>query len=130
MHPDLITVSVTGPDGTMLHPGDTDPAVPQPILDTMQDVISRATDAIMAQAYKNLATNLYRRIQQMQRGGSNKWWNPYQRNLQDDMTYECDASLGNPALADCTRIQWHGLGSGSVEIGPAEPKFFSSGKSN
>ena len=38
----------------------------------------------------------------------------------DEMTYECDANLGNPAVADCAQIEWSQLGhpSDSLTVGP------------
>lgn len=70
------------------------------------------------------------RQKEMERGGSLTWWDDKAPQAPDEMQYECDAGLGTPSLADCTKIQWQGLGppSDTVTVGPGTTKFLTSSK--
>ena len=71
------------------------------------------------------------RAHQMTRGSSAQSWNGRNTHIfpsaVDEMTYECDSNLGNPAIADCAHIEWTQLGhpSDSLTVGP-EATFFHS----
>ena len=72
----------------------------------------------------------------MKRGERQPWWSRVIPDLQlatsDDLTYECDGNLGNPAPVDCTHIEWDQLGSTSsspsdvLTIAPGTVRFFHS----
>ena len=65
----------------------------------------------------------------MTRGGSRPWWSPVVPGP-DEMTYECDASLGSPSEVDCLHIQWDQLSpaSDTVQVGPGSTTFLHSSK--
>ena len=71
----------------------------------------------------------------MSRDGNNDWWlaAPGVLKFPDEMAYECDPTLGKPALADCAHIEWNQLSSGSfrppsdtVLVGPEAVQYFHS----
>ena len=63
--------------------------------------------------------------QRMTRGGTLNWWD-FDSAASDEMTYECDSNLGNPAAADCSEIQWHQLplSSDTLAVSPGTTTFF------
>ena len=64
-----------------------------------------------------------------QQGAEKAAWFDY-RPSTDDMTYECDMSLGTPRSVDCNKLEYSQLGTGSdtIQIGPQVPKVLSTGK--
>ena len=65
----------------------------------------------------------------MGRGETTPWWDiPSEANDKDEMNYECDANLGNPAEVDCTHIEWNELPppSDSLNVGPGTTTFLHS----
>ena len=57
----------------------------------------------------------------MTRGPSERPWFMFSSSSDvDEMIYECDSNLGNPAMSDCAQIEWSQLGhpSDSLTIGP------------
>ena len=63
----------------------------------------------------------------MTKGGSRPWWQ-FPKAAADEMTYECDASLGSPSEADCSHIEWSELlpDSDSLHVGPGAVTFLHS----
>ena len=65
----------------------------------------------------------------MIRSGSTTWWLSASSSIAaDDMTYECDTSLGSPTVADCSQVEWSQLGppSDTVTVGPDQVQFMHS----
>ena len=61
----------------------------------------------------------------MQRGATTPWWDVTETS--DEMTYECDAKLGNPSAIDCSQLSSQlGAPSDSVLVAPGAIKFLSS----
>ena len=56
----------------------------------------------------------------MTRGSHRPWWGGHSPAPQDEMTYECDDLLGNPSVADCSRIEWNQIGpaTDTIAVGP------------
>ena len=120
--------TVTVSDHTNLHryPPGYDPAIPIMLVSGIND--ERATS-------NNPAYALFTE-QVLLRGtitGMSPWYGdggPQLSNaasaINDDMTYECDASLGSPSMVDCSQIEYSQLGasSDSVSLGPGAGKVF------
>ena len=55
-------------------------------------------------------------------------WYDTSSSLTDQMTYECDASLGSPSVVDCTQIEWNQLTppSDTLAIDSGVTRFFHS----
>ena len=63
----------------------------------------------------------------MTRGSSRPWWRKRLSSAADEMSYECDASLGNMSETDCTQMGWQlGPTSDSIAIGPGQTTFLHS----
>ena len=74
--------------------------------------------------------DIYARAMQMDMGSPGPWWQLGQA-VQDNMDYECDATLGAPKEVDCSKLQYSQLGGGgqdSVMVGPGTTKVIESGK--
>lgn len=69
----------------------------------------------------------------MSRGGTSTWWQIFPKISNpkiDEMAYECDAKLGSPSTADCSKIEWNQLGapSDTVTVVPGMTKYLHSSK--
>ena len=121
----FITVTVNGTAVPEISPGDTDPRVP---LIFAENLIILANSV---EGNANLRTARWDRAQaihdrgraMIDKGGT--WWQDVP-SPPDDMTYECETNLGNPASVDCSQLQWQGFGnpSDSIQIIPGNPKSF------
>ena len=71
------------------------------------------------------ATNLETASSLMNQGDISNWWDPFRPSW---VTFECDSSLGSPAISDCTQLEYSGLSppSDTLIIGPGATKFLSS----
>ena len=86
-------------------------------------------------ALMDIADQLYDcSLAMCQVGASGTWWQlafstPI-KPLVDDMSYQCDAKLGNPREVDCSQLEYSQLGplSDSISIRPGAPKILSSSK--
>ncbi|MCJ1229777.1 hypothetical protein MMC12_006447 [Toensbergia leucococca] len=125
--PWFTTVTITGPDAPLRRPGDTDPEVSSVIMEADRWLAGHHAEGSEDRVhFLDLADRSEWRAHEMRRGGSLNWWDPYPTPV-SEMTYVCDANLGSPAVVDCNQLQWRRLGpaSDSVDLRPAEPKFFS-----
>lgn len=50
------------------------------------------------------------------------WWEPV--DGRQTMQYECDKKNEGPAVVDCAKLQYQGLGNGEVEFKQGETKYF------
>ena len=126
-------MSVAGSQHILREPGNTDPEVAYFIEAKYRELARQAnpTDARIKEFFLSTAARYYDEAMLMRRGLSTTWWQL--GGLSDvEMTYECDSDLGSPALADCTHIEWQGLGptTDTVYFGPGAAKFFSSSKAS
>ena len=68
----------------------------------------------------------------MRTGGDLPWWysraNPHE---EDDMTYECDTTLGHPKEVDCAHVEWEELGADAdvLELVPGIAETLASSRS-
>ena len=125
----FITVTVNGTVVPEISPGDTDPIIP---LIFAENLINLANSMM---GNENLRTARWDRAQAIHDRGramidnGGTWWQAA-LSPPDDMTYECDTSLGSPTPMDCSQLQWQGFGnpSDSIQIIPGNPKSFFSSK--
>jgi len=63
-------------------------------------------------------------------GQSTPFWRPVGAS-QEEMSYECDATLGTPAEVDCAQVEWSELGADddTLSVGPGITKVLSSSTS-
>lgn len=130
----FITVTVSGPNGRLRKPGDTDPSIPAVLADKFNQLAEPFDHAgeyenPLFLHYWKAVCQLDERIDEMEKGSSERWWDPV-REQPDEMAYECDAKLGSPAAVDCTQIQWQGLGppSDTIQVAPGVNKLFSTSR--
>ena len=111
-------------------PGDFDPVIPFYMASILG---SAAQDSPLNSNVRSLQLAngwlWYNTATAMERPSSLPWWRYPVMTTPNEMTYECDASLGNPSAADCTNIEWNQLGppSDSLTVQPGNTKFFHSG---
>ena len=112
-------------------PGDYDPMVAvqlfyYQVLATQREQVG--SDGMAALAIQANFWNTQSKL--MTRGGARSWWQK-PSSVQNEMTYQCDASLGQPSEVDCSQIEWQQLGSmsDSIVIGPEKIAFLYSSES-
>ena len=128
----FITVSVTGPTSRKFSPGNTDSYIPLSFSSELSGKGSRfPPNSEMRMIYNAASMDWVARAIATERGGTGTWWQAI--TAPDEMDYVCDANLGDPAVADCTQIEWNQLTpvADTVEVGPENPTFlhFSKGLS-
>ena len=112
----------------LMTPGDYDPMVAVQLF--YYQLLKTRTAQVGSDAMAALAIRAdfwNTQFKSMTRGGGISWWQK-PSSVQNEMTYQCDASLGKPSEVDCTQIEWQQLGpmSDSIVIGPGQIKFLHS----
>lgn len=126
----FVTVTVGGPSSPERAPGDYDPAIPIYMATILVDAAQNLPpNSIVRESWVANGRLWYNTGMAMRRPSALPWWRYPVITASDEMTYECDASLGNPSAADCTNIEWSQLGppSDSLTVQPGNTKFFHSG---
>ena len=133
----FITLTVSGPRDRRKKPGDTDPDIAIALGDRVGENLyqmwnsgTRSGDTF--RRFKQIMGRFYIRGSKMERSSGTSWWAPDQ-SPPNQMTYECDAKLGSPAVVDCTHLEYEGLkpagAPDTVQIGPGLTKVSTSSKS-
>ena len=135
----FITITVTTSDSPKsgMAPGNTDPSIADAIGNYMNAATNSdskgAGQASQLRKIRSIGGQMWELAAAgMIRSGSTTWWLSASRSLADDeMTYECDTSLGSPAVADCSQVEWSQLGppSDTVTVGPNNVQFMHSSES-
>ena len=126
----FITVTVGGPNSPLRSPGDFDPVIPFRMAAILtSEARDLPTNSIAPGLLRANGRQWYNTGMAMGRPSQLPWWRYPVMTVPDEMTYECDASLGNPTAADCTHIEWNQLGppSDSLTVQPGNTKFLYSG---
>ena len=124
----FITLTVSGPEGKLTQPGDADPAIPAYLADLFDaqadrspiDDVKRWKDTLWAQYFRSASL-----------GTQHSWLLPDSSQINmvvaaNEMSYECDTSLGAPLVNDCSGIEWGnelGPDSDTISVGPAKTTF-------
>ena len=115
---------------TMKSPGDTDYIIPFKLSQWMMGMLSQYDQGTAANSYlRALANRLVRGFLAMdQANGTQNWYDPTPV-APSEMTYRCDATLGNPNATDCELLLYQGLGRAEEEVslGPGQTKYFTQG---
>ncbi|KAL8707691.1 MAG: hypothetical protein Q9220_007310 [cf. Caloplaca sp. 1 TL-2023] len=128
---EFITVTVQRPTTTSKKPGDTDVHVADRVLMFARTLWADETRPAHQSWYWGLAEMMEAKVAEMSPDREDvKWWedvDPSRRNL---MEYSCTKEVQGPTAADCAKLQYQGLGQGTVKFGEGESKFFNQGKSH
>ncbi|KAK4696842.1 hypothetical protein P7C71_g1150, partial [Lecanoromycetidae sp. Uapishka_2] len=123
----FLTVSVTNKRPREPQPGNYDPSVAVFIAEHLASKRRGANGAARAKL-NDAAYDFTVRTQKMYAGGkTTPWWGAVSEAA-DEMTYECDASLGAPSAVDCAQVEWSQLGPDeeTLSVGAGVVKFLSS----
>ena len=137
MDTSFITLSISNLVIADPSPGDYDPCIP--CLLAILNIAAAENEPQGSQArpaHIIAAQRWYQIGDGMKRGERQPWWSRAIPDLQfatsNEMAYECDSNLGNPAPVNCMHIEWDQLGStGSspsdiLTIAPGTVEFFHS----
>ena len=123
----FITVTVTKTDEEQA-PGDYDPIIPLFLGFTLNAEAGTTPPGSLRQHYIEGAARYNSISLQMNTDGDGKLtWYEY-KAASDDMTYECDPTLGTPQWTDCSQLEYSKLGASSdtLSVGPGTPKVLTS----
>ena len=124
----FITLTVSGPSGELMDPGNKDPVIPSYLADlfdaqaeeTPLDNVKYWRDTLWAEFFRSRSL-----------GDGQGWVLSDSAQISaavasNEMAYECDTNLGAPNVVDCGGIEWeHVLGSDSdtITVGPGQATF-------
>ena len=113
-----------------ISPGNHDPLIPLSLSLNLNRLAENTPNGPLKDHY-NLGAARYSSasLQMDHSGQGNMAWNQYDI-ASDDMTYQCDPTLGVPRSADCNLLEYTELGpsSDTLNIGPGTPKVLTSSK--
>ena len=115
----------------MLSPGRYDPSIALGLADAARTQGQAASEGSTTKEFCQNNVQLWEaHAALMKRGGDRTpWWYTFDSSM-DEMTYECDAHLGNPLDNDCSQIELNqpNTPSKTLEISSNEVQFLYSGK--
>lgn len=120
----FITVTVSGPSGKNTQPGNFDPGIMAGILERFLALKQYAEPDSIGYMLGQAGLLVWKaRTKRMELGGRIPWWD--ETGSSNEVSYECDAGLGNPPIKDCAQLEWSQLGppSDTVAIGPGHVTF-------
>ena len=119
---------MSGERGLHKRPGERDPAIPLAVVARENSRAAFLPSNSLVRSFAQVGALHWQTVAfGMARGGSTPWWQAgIVPEASDEMTYECDAGLGSPAVVDCSQIQWQQLASrgATVTVAPGEAYFF------
>lgn len=122
-------MTVGNKEGKSRSPGNFDPSVAELVAGYLANR-ARGQKMDRVRRINSVIRDLNRRTQAMEVGGqSTPFWGTV-RASQEEMSYECDATLGTPAEVDCAQVEWSELGADddTFSIGPGITKVLSSSR--
>ena len=123
----FITVTVTRPNNGPPETPNKDARIAHALGDGLESRLASGNNVNNAASMdqKSTALHLISAYFLMTCGRLANWWDPFESS---EMTYECDASLGNPRLSDCIQLAYSELGplSDMLAVGPGVTKVLSS----
>ena len=124
-----LTVSLTNKRLKEPQPGNYDPSVAVFIAEHLASK-ARGAKNVERSKLNSAISDFTLRTQKMYAGGkTTPWWGAVAAS-EDEMTYECDSTLGAPSAVDCAQVEWSQLGPDdeTLSIGAGVVKFLSSSK--
>ena len=134
----FITLTIhSGPPNRLPSPGNTDPSIPFRIASELHKHAQEEEPGSDLEKFFQLDTEIWTQTAiSLTPGSTITWWKGLSLpSAFDEMTYECDASLGSPSDVDCSNVEWNQLGPTSlsppsevVSVGPGVVQFLHSSK--
>ena len=128
----FLTVTVSGP-GAATKPGTLDPYIPLKLYSSR-----KGANGEPRPANEDPFANAFLAMSSASSSSSESWWDIVSEYVSDpvaapadEMTYECDSSLGAPILADCSQLEYSQLRppSDTLTVEPGSSKILSSSNS-
>ena len=111
------------------YPGNYDPTVGRAIYSAVSDEWALYRDlGVPTNPFQYLLLRFGYNWVVMERGSRNTWFS-YTASPRDEMTYQCNSSLGHPEQVDCNKLQYSQLGypSDTITIQPGKDISLKSG---
>lgn len=121
-----MTVTVQRETTKSKAPGDTDVGVAEKVLQFAGELWDEQQSGVRKNFLFSLSELLWVKVQEMTGREDIYWFDPIR--LRREMEYTCDMKLEGPAVVDCAKLEYHGLGHGVVEFDKGETKYFNQGR--
>ncbi|KAL9002426.1 MAG: hypothetical protein Q9188_004642 [Gyalolechia gomerana] len=119
----FVTVAVSRAPKKSNRPGDTDVSVADRLLEFTRQLWIDAPNAIHREYFYQAMQRFEAKVEEMTGNREDAlWWEPV--DGRQAMQYECDKKNEGPAVVDCAKLQYQGLGNGEVEFKHGETKYF------
>ncbi|KAI4173793.1 MAG: hypothetical protein LQ346_008357 [Caloplaca aetnensis] len=118
----FVTVTVQRETTKSKAPGDTDVGVAEKVLQFAGELWDEQQSGVRKNFLFSLSELLWVKVQEMTGREDIYWFDPIR--LRREMEYTCDMKLEGPAVVDCAKLEYHGLGHGVVEFDKGETKYF------
>ena len=131
----FLTLTVSGPDKKLSSPGDKDASIPMALSQKYRHASLAKEPGSEAWAFNTINSICYQLGAEAMARYGKPWWeictDPRQGTSRqnallasEQMTYNCDANLGNPTLQDCLQIEGFQLhSSDTLHVGPELATF-------
>ncbi|KAL8931768.1 MAG: hypothetical protein Q9211_006745, partial [Gyalolechia sp. 1 TL-2023] len=119
----FVTVTVSRAPKKSNRPGDTDVGVADRLLGLVRALWIDAPDSLRRRYFYRAMLRFRDKVEEMSPQREDVVWWEYVGGRQA-MQYECDKKNEGPAVVDCAKLQYHGLGNGEVEFKQGETKYF------
>ena len=124
----FLTLTISGQPNGPYQPGNKDPMIALTLSDySLRNLLKPQDQGVPSSVYGSRLSWFTQQSIAMMRGSSRTWWEQITYGV-NEVTYECDAGLGNPPEIDCLHIQWDQLSpaSDTVYVGPGSTTFLHS----
>ncbi|KAL8823065.1 MAG: hypothetical protein Q9191_006211 [Dirinaria sp. TL-2023a] len=126
---EFVTVTVQKPTSSARKPGDTDIHTANRILGFARQLWDGENDPQHKNWYWDLADTLEEKIEEMTPDGNDvSWWEPVDPTSTNKMLYTCNNGTDGPAVVDCLKLQYQGLGEGTADLKQGETRYFNQSK--
>ena len=123
-----VTVTVQRETSKSKEAGDTDVGVADKALQFARELWDEEQNPGRKHFYQSLSDRFWAKVQEMIDREDVYWFDAI--GSPREMDYECDSKLEGPKLVDCAKLQYQGLGSGTVEFEKGETKYFNQGRTS
>lgn len=122
-----MTVTVQRETSKSEDAGDTDVGIADHLLGLVRQLYVDAHNQLQQHYFYQVSALLEAKVQEMTGREDVGWFDAIRPARQ--MEYKCDSKLAGPKAVDCAKLEYQGLGDGTVDFKKGETKYFDQGGS-
>ncbi|KAL8730048.1 MAG: hypothetical protein Q9181_004803 [Wetmoreana brouardii] len=113
-----MTITVQKPEVKRKKAGDTDVSVAERVLSFAHTRWVDEDNQVRKDRYERFAEVMEAAVAGMTPDREVVWWERPADTAKNEMEYTCDNERAGPVALDCLKLQYHGLGKGTVDLRP------------